>query len=100
MTLENLVNVNRPLAEASKQLDPATIQIQHAREITAERRTNRDLRNQWFWTADFPMYTVEDGEAVLYFAGRDNNLIFKNIDEATELEQEIIFLRRQISSLS
>ena len=81
MALENLVNRQGALAETYSQLDPNT--IQHSAEIMNDRRTDRDLRKKWFWTADFPMYRIEDDEAVLYIAGRENNLIFEYIEEAT-----------------
>ena len=81
MTLDNLVNIQGRLAETYSQLDPNT--IQHSAQIMNDRRTDKDLRNKWFWTADFSMYKVEDDEAVIYIAGRENNLIFNNIDEAT-----------------
>jgi len=75
-------NVTGTLLDTYNQLDPST--IQHARDVMNERRTNEVLRRQWFRTADHSMYTSEDGEAILYFAGRDNNLIFQNIDEAVK----------------
>jgi hypothetical protein len=46
-----------------------------------KRRTNHDLRQDWFHTNNFAMYAIEDNEAVLYF-GTENNPILKNIDEA------------------
>ena len=81
MTLENLVNIQGGLAETYPQLDSNT--IQHYAQIMNDRRTDKDLRRKYFWTADFPMYVLEDDEVVLYIAGRENNLIFKNIEEAT-----------------
>jgi hypothetical protein len=77
MTLEHITGT---LPEALSQVKPET--IQHAREIMNERRTNLQLRDEWFWTADFPMYIVEYGEPVLYFAPRELNLIFRNIKDA------------------
>ena len=53
-TLETLIG---PLAKTFPQLDRAT--IQHSDQLTTERRTNPELRNQWFYTADGPMYTIE-----------------------------------------
>ena len=82
MTLENLVNLRGRLAETYYKVDPNT--IQHSVELMNDRRTNKDLRNKWFWTADFPIYRKELGEAVIYIAGRENNLIFQDINEATE----------------
>lgn len=78
MVLE-LIIAKGNLKDALAQIDPAT--VLHSAELMNERRTNEKLR--WgFWTADFPLYTVEKGEAVLYLGNRDNNLVFKNIDEA------------------
>ncbi len=77
----SLESITGRLAETYPQLDPNT--IQHSAEITNDRRTNSDLRNQWFWTADFPMYAME-GEAVLYLAPREHNLAFKNLPEAVK----------------
>lgn len=68
-------------------LNPKT--IQHSYEITRDRNSPKDdskrkeLRNNWFWTADSSLYMVEDGEAVLYFGRRCTNLIFRNIEKAT-----------------
>ena len=81
-TLETTLEVKRgPLADIFPLFDAST--IQHAHEIMNARRTDHSLRNQWLWTADFPMYRAENGEAVLYFAPRENNLIFRNVQDAT-----------------
>jgi len=82
----SLESITGPLAEAYKQFQPDT--ILHASEIMNERRTNEKLREQWFWTADSALYTVEEGEAILYFGNRDTNLIFENINEATKQLRE------------
>lgn len=82
MKLDGLVNKQGLLAETFQTLDPNT--IQHASEITNDRRDNKELRKQWFWTADSSLYRVEDNEAVLYFGQRDTNLIFRNIEDATQ----------------
>ena len=81
-TLERKLEVKiGQLAEIFPLFDDST--LQHALDINTARRTDASLRNQWFWTADFPMYRVEDGEAVLYFAPREHNLIFRDIQNAT-----------------
>ncbi len=93
MTIENLVTLQGPLVEAFSHLDPNT--IQHSAEITRERHTNRELRNQWLWTADGAVYTVEkdtcqhcgeqtNKEPTLYLTKGKDNPVFKNITEATE----------------
>ena len=77
MTLET---ITASLANGYKQLKPDTFQT--SAELTTERRTNTELRDRWLYTANFAMYIVENGEAVLYFGGREANPILKNIDEA------------------
>jgi len=65
-----------------KKVIPET--IQHAWEIQKDRLEDVSLRSMWFWTADFPLYTMEKGEAILYFADRKHNLAFQNMDVAVE----------------
>ena len=81
-TLETLIG---PLAKTFPQLDRAT--IQHSDQLTTERRTNPELRNQWFYTADGPMYTIEKegrrDEAFLYLSRGKTNPVFNDIEEAT-----------------
>ena len=50
-TLETLVG---PLAETFPKFERDT--ILHSDQLTIERRTNPELRNRWFYTADGPMY--------------------------------------------
>jgi hypothetical protein len=68
------------LLDVAKQVDLTT--VQHAHEIQRDRLTDKNLRGMWFWTADFPLYTIENNEVVLYLADCENNLIFKNLDDA------------------
>jgi len=96
MSLEGqLTNERGTLKESYSRVKPET--VQHSDEIQTDRLTDEGLRNVWFWTADFPMYrveddkgnavqgrAVEDGEAVLYLARREHNLVFQNIEEATD----------------
>ena len=82
-TLETIVG---PLEETVPLLQLET--IRHADQITNERRTNKEIRGNWFYTADFAMYTVKDNEAYLHLARGHNNLIFKNLDEATRQLRE------------
>ena len=56
--------------------------IRHADELSAERIDNKELRDEWFYTADHAMYAVEDGKAVLYLGGEESNPIFGNLEEA------------------
>lgn len=57
-------------------------------ELSKERVINEKLRDIWFWTANFGMYTVEDDEEFLYFGGRPANPIFNNIVEAARQLRE------------
>lgn len=82
MALENLVNIQGRLKETFPQLDPSTIQI--SAQIMKDRHTDEDLRNKWFWTADSALYTVEDGQEVLYLGGIETNLVFRNLNEAVD----------------
>src|SRR3989344_4494755 len=80
MSLENLVNIQGPLAQTVPQIDVST--IQSAAKIMADRKKDEDLRNKWFWTADSNLYRVEKDQAVLYLGELDTNLVFRNLDEA------------------
>jgi len=75
-----LINPQGRLLDIAKQVDLNT--VQHAREIQKDRLNDKDLRGMWFWTADFPLYTMENKEVTLYLADIENNLIFKNLDDA------------------
>ena len=80
--LETLVG---PLAKKFPQLVRDT--ILHSDQLTTERRTNPGLRDQWFYTADSALYTVEKegrkDEVFLYLGRNEVNPIFNNIEEAT-----------------
>lgn len=82
MTLDELISKQGPLAETFLLFDENT--IQYASEITKARRDNRELRSNWFSTADSSLYRIEAGEVVLYFGQRETNLLFRNIKSATE----------------
>ena len=77
-----LDNITGRLAETYPKFNPST--IQHSDEITNDRRADKSLRKKRFWTADFPLYRVEDDDVILYLARRENNLIFENIEKATK----------------
>lgn len=71
-----------------REIDPQT--IQHAHEILNDRRKDEDLRwclinkklpTTLFFTADFLLYDIENGETILYWGDREHNLIIKNIQE-------------------
>lgn len=76
-TLEaRLENVVGPLADSVPHLVLDT--IRHADQIATERRANPGLRNNWFYTADGALYTVEGDNAVLYLTRGSSNPILKN----------------------
>ncbi|MCX6707868.1 MAG: hypothetical protein NT001_07085 [Candidatus Woesearchaeota archaeon] len=82
MTIDGLVNEQGPLAETFAKLDPSS--IQHSDEICADRISDKDLRNKWFWTADGAVYTVENDEVILYLTRREENPVINNIKEAID----------------
>ncbi len=82
-TLETLIG---SLAQTFRLLKRAT--ILHSDQLTTERRADPELRNRWFNTADFALYNIEkegeQEEVYLSLARNENNLIFDNIEEATQ----------------
>ena len=92
--LENLVNLYQ-ICEIPLFQDGT---IQHADEITSQRRNqflgqdtsqpeNKFRPEQCFWTADFPLYHVEDDEVVLYLARGKDSLIFKKENLETAMKE-------------
>ena len=82
MTIDNLVNVTGNLLSAGSQIDASTWQT--SAEITHERVTGsyevqNVLRNKYFYVGNFAAYTVENGDAILYFGGREANPILNNL---------------------
>ena len=65
---------------AYKQLEPGT--FLHVDQLTTERRTNHELRNQWFYTADGELYTVQKREHLWVITREPQNLVLENIDDA------------------
>ena len=78
--MPELETITAALAEGYKQLEPESFRT--SAELTTERRTNKELRKQWYYTSNFGMYDVEEGKAILYFGGREANPVLANIDEA------------------
>jgi len=76
MTLENVTGN----LLAYKKLEPGT--FQHVDQLTTERRTNQELRNQWFYTADGGLYTVQKRKPLWVITREPQNLVLENIDEA------------------
>ena len=63
-----------------KQLESGT--FQHVDQLTTERRTNIELRNEWFYTADGNVYTIQKGKSLWAITREPQNLVLQNIDEA------------------
>ena len=76
MTLEN---INGTLL-AYKELEQGT--FLHVDQLTTERRTNHELRDQWFYTADGELYTVQKNKSLWVITREPQNLVLQNIDEA------------------
>ena len=76
MTLENVTGN----LLAYKGLEPG--KFQHVDQLTTERRTNHGLRNQYFYTADGELYTVQERNHLWVITREPQNLILENIDEA------------------
>lgn len=82
MAINDLVNIQGTLYDVVTQVKLGS--ALHADEVTLQRISDTDLRGDWFWAADFSMYTVEGGEVVLYMARGKDNLLFRNIAEGTK----------------
>ena len=80
--MPELETITNSLAAGYKQLEPASFQT--SAKLTTERRTNKALRNRWFYTANFSVYAIKEGKEILYFGGRPANPILGNIDEACQ----------------
>ena len=65
---------------AYKQLEPGT--FLHVDQLTTERRTNIELRDELFYTADGEMYTVDRNKPLWVITREPQNLVLQNIDEA------------------
>ena len=78
--MPKLETITNSLAAGYKQLEPASFMT--SAELTTARRTNEELRNKWFHTANFSVYAIEEGKEYLYFGEKAGNPILGNIDEA------------------
>ncbi len=77
-------NLRENLRDAYKLLQPGT--MLHVDELMNERRTNEELRNQWFYTADGEVYFL-DGVSktpTLAITREAHNPVLQNIDDAFE----------------
>ena len=77
----NVEYIPGPLLSAHSRIVPGT--EQHAHKVMLLRESKPELKNKWVWTADFSMYKKEGEDAFLYFAPREHNLIFRDIENAT-----------------
>lgn len=56
--------------------------FQHVDQLTTEQRTNPELRNQWFYTADGGLYTFQKRKCLWIITREPQNVVLENIDEA------------------
>src|SRR3989338_3170329 len=70
------------LAELVPQFKPETCLT--SAELANEIISSNQFEDQTFYTANFALYAVEDGNAILYFGGKKNNPIFNNAGEASK----------------
>lgn len=78
--LEALENIEGNLKNAYKLIVPGT--MQHADELMNARRTDRTLRDFFFYTADGNFYFMENGKPYWAITREPENLILCHIDEA------------------
>ncbi len=83
MTIEQkLENITGNLRDAYKLIVPGT--MRHVDELMRERRENIELRNQWFYTADGEVYSLENKTPTLWVTREATNPVLKNIEDAFE----------------
>lgn len=63
---------------------PLTTAAQFESLLTSAELIAEGKRNSWFYTGNYSLNRVEDGNAVLYFGGNVGNPILGNIKEASE----------------
>ena len=76
MVLETIVGDIRVYA----QLQPST--MLHVDELMKERRTNRELRDQTFYTADGELYFLQGRTPTLAITREKDNLLLRHLDDA------------------
>lgn len=76
MALENVIGN----LLAYKQLEQGT--FQHADQLTTERGSNQRLKDQWFYTADGEIYTVQKKGCIWAITREPQNLVLQDIAEA------------------
>jgi hypothetical protein len=83
MTDSELITVRGTFEQCIEQLRPYTILT--SAELIAKRREHPDLRLRESWTANFAMYTIEDGLPCLYFGGRQVNPLLAEGSDLTRM---------------
>ncbi len=87
MTIDTIVNIPGNLRDAYNAAVPGT--VLHVDQLTSERRSNPELRNLWFYTADGELYQAEKKKTLWVITREPQNLVLQNIDEAyRQLTQE------------
>ena len=82
MTSRPLETIPGNLRDGYKQLQPGS--MQHVDQLTTERRTNIELRNQSFYTADGQLYTTQKRKSLWAITRLPQNLVLQHIDDAYE----------------
>ena len=80
MTSNTLETITGNLKDAYKQIQPGT--MQHVDQLMTQRRTNPELRSQWFYPADGAVYSVDNGTPTLRMTREAVNPVLNNIDDA------------------
>ncbi len=83
-TLETITGDLRAYA----QLVPGT--FLHADQLTTERRTNTELRNRWYYTADGPLYSLEGANQTptLFLTRESDNLVLRHLNDKVNSSYE------------
>ncbi len=81
MDNQNIETITNSLAKGYTQLVPGT--FQEASQIQIQRRTDRDLRSKWLYTANLPLFRMNDKGLEYGLSGRQafDALAGENIDE-------------------
>ena len=79
---QKLENIEGNLIDAYRRCVPGT--MLHVDELMTERGTNFELRNQWFYTADGNVYSLENKTPTLWVTREATNPVLKNIEDAFE----------------
>ena len=82
MASDTLVNLEGDLRTAYNQSVPG--KNRHVDELTAERITNKALRDQWFYTADGELYSLQKGVPTLDITREKDNLLFRHLNDEVD----------------